>query len=182
MIDKVIRNVTGCIEIHEVRNNTWRFIAAGHNLICNQAADIQAMALGAGLTLNGMYMVYRNTVGATPITPDKYNTATTYATPSANRGMTRVSTLGDPTLSVLGADYLSNRVTLVGVTDGSAFFPAVPVIDGTSVFYTAALVLMRDITDQAQDMIFSCGDLTTAITKVAGAQVGLRWTLTFTNP
>ena len=48
--------------------------------------------------------------------------------------------------------------------------------------YTAALVLMRDITDQAQDMIFSCGDLTTAITKVAGAQVGLRWTLTFTNP
>lgn len=180
--DGVSRNVKGFIEAYEVREGRpWRLLAARGNLIANQAADIEALALATGAAINGMYLVYENNGSATPITPDVLNTAATYATPSADRGLVRISTLGEPAIATSSDIYTGNMVSFVGVTDGSVFFPGVPVIDGTSSFYTAALVLMPDFTDQSKDLVFSCGDLSTAITKVAGAQIGLRWTLTFTN-
>lgn len=182
MMDKAFGRVKGFIELYEVRGGDWKPVWAGPNLVANQAADIMASVLAGGTAVNGMYLVYRNDPGAVSITPDKTNTAATYAAASANRGLVRVTTIGEPSLAQVGSDYVNNKITFVGVTDGSAFFPLVPVVDGTSVFYTAALVSIPDELTQADDLIFSCGDLGTAITKAAGAQVGLRWSITFTNP
>lgn len=152
------------------------------NMTVNSLNDAMALALGSGLRVNGMYLVYRNDPGATPIAPAKTNTAATYAAATANRGLVRVSTIGTPAISSGDALYTGNKVTVIGVTDGTAFFSTVPVIDGTSVFYHTALVCIQDFDNQSRDIIISCADLTNPLTKLAGAQIGNRWTLTFAIP
>jgi len=69
----------------------------------------------------------------------------------------------------------------MGVSDGVSFFPGTPVLDETSVFYHSALVSTKEGEEQSDDMIFSCADFSTPVKKVAGAQLGMRWGLSFTN-
>lgn len=175
--------VKGRLEIfHVYPGGRWDKIHSQSNLITNQGSDILAKAITNNLRVNGMYLVFRNDSGATPIPADKTNVAATYATASANRSFARVTTMGDPIFTASDADYSFNEVTFLAVTDGTSFFPSVPVTDGTSVFYHTALVAMPDFETQTSDLVFSCTDLSTTVTKIAGAQIGVRWTITFVTP
>jgi hypothetical protein len=181
--EKVKQFAKGRIEYSYVYpDGRWEPIGGQHNLVTNQGSDILAKALAGQLSVNGMYMVFRNDVGATPIVADVTNTADTYATSSANRSFCRVTAMGSPVFTTSDAAYVNNEVAFLAVTDGVSFFPAVPVTDGTSVFYHSALVAIPDFDTQDDDQIFSCSDLSTAITKIAGAQIGIRWTITFETP
>jgi hypothetical protein len=181
--EKAKKYAKGQIEYSYVYpDGRWELIHSQPNLITNEGSDVMAKALAGQLTVNGMYLVFRNDSGATPIVADKTNTADTYATPSANRSFCRVTAMGLPIFTASGADYQTNKVEFLAVTDGTSFYPSVPVTDGTSVFYHSALMALPDYTDQSLDKIFSCSDLSVAITKIAGAQIGIRWTITFETP
>jgi len=182
-MNELFKKVKGTIELFNVSDGVWGdCIHKQHNLITYQGADILAKAIAGDLNINAVYIVFENDSGAIRISEDLGNIAATYADSSANRSFVRVSTMGEPVFTADGTDYQSNQVTFLAVTDGISFFPAVPVTDGTSVFYHSALVSAADMDDQTEDLIFSCADLTTDITKVAGANIGIRWTITFEAP
>jgi len=178
-MNELIRTVKGTIELFKVDGDKWDLVHKQHNLVTYQGSDILAKALAGDLNINMMYMVFENDPAAVRISEDLSDVAATYADSSANRSFVRVTTMGDPVYTSEGTDYQTNQVAFLAVTDGISFFPAVPVTDGTSVFYHTALVASTDFDDQTEDMIFSCADLTTDISKVAGAQIGIRWTITF---
>ena len=173
----------GYVEMFLVRDGIWTPIGSVHNDICYDGMDIMAKALHGDLAINAMYLVFENDAGAADITVDAANTYATYTAAEANRSFVRISTLGDPIYSSTDATiYENNRVVFLGVTDGTSYFPAIPVTDATSVFYHTALVAAPDFTDETEDKIFSCAALSPTVTKVAGAQVGVRWTITFDLP
>jgi hypothetical protein len=183
MSKDIFKNVKGRLEISYVYpGNRWEKIHEQSNLVTNQGSDILAKALAGKMNVNGMYLVFRNAPSATPIVADKANVAATYATASTNRSFVRVTTMGEPIFTASDSDYQNNEVTFMAVTDGTSFYPSVPVTDGSSVFYHSALVAMPSFSDQTTDAIFSCADMSTPITKIAGAQIGLRWIITFVTP
>jgi hypothetical protein len=176
------KRIAGHFQVYLVRDGKWELMQEQCNMTTYSGADLLGKALAGQLSANTIYIVFENDPSAVRISPDVENDAATYAAASANRSFVRVSTMGSPTFTASGSEYDSNKVTFLGVTDGSSFFEAIPVTDGTSVFYHAALVASPDADDQTQDVVFSCGDLTTDLTKVAGAQIGIRWDITFTTP
>jgi len=179
---ELFKNVKGMIEIFNVYGDRWELIHKQHNLVTYQGADVMAKAMAGDLTLNAVYMAFENDPSAIRISEDLSNIAGTYADSSPNRSFVRVSTMGAPVYTSDGDDYQHNQVSFLAVTDGSSFFPAVPVTDGTSVFYHTALVAAPDMDDQSDDLVYACSDLTTDISKVAGANIGIRWTVTFEAP
>ena len=174
--------VRGRIEFFRVSDGIWTKLFEQHNMITYGGSDTLAKAISNQAHLNAVYMVFENNPAAVRITEAKDNDAATYAAASVDRSFVRVSTLGEPVLQSSGTDYVNNEVVFLAVSDGTTEFPAVPVTDGTSVFYHTALVCAPDMTDQTLDVVFSCSDLTSDITKVAGAQIGIRWTITFETP
>ena len=182
MIDK-FKTMKGEIELFAVKDGDWTSIHKQDNMIVNSGADILAKALAGDLQVNAMYLCFENAAGATDYTAAITNDAAYYAGASADRSFVRVTALSDASYSTSDATtYDNNKVTFTGVTDGTTFFESVPVQDGTSSFYHAALVAAPEASDQTEDIIFSCSDLTTAITKIAGAQIGIRWTVQFVTP
>lgn len=177
---ELFNKVKGHIELFQVDSDEWKAIQDQHNLVTYEGADILAKAVAGALNINTMYLVFENDSGAIRISEDLGNIAGTYADTSPNRGYVRVSTMGEPVYTSSGDDYNNNEVAFLAVTDGTA--EGATVTDGTSVFYHTALVASPDFDDQTDDLIFSCSDLSTEITKVAGAQIGIRWTLTFEAP
>jgi hypothetical protein len=177
---ELLNKVRGTIEVFNVKDGDWELVHKQHNLVTYQGADILAKAVAGALNINTMYLVFENDAGAIRISEDLGNIAATYAETSSDRGYVRVSTMGEPIYSASTDDYTNNEVVFLGVTDGTSEGDTVE--DGTSVFYHTALVAAPDADDQTEDLIFSCTDLTTEISKVAGAQIGIRWTLTFEAP
>lgn len=175
-------NVVGTLQIYRVENEVWTLLEEKTNLITYSGSDILGKALNGGLAVNCVYAVFENDPGAVRISPDRSNDATTYAASSPNRSFVRISTMGDPTYAASSTLYNSNKVVFLGVADSTSFFPAVPVTDGTSLFYHSALVAAPNMDDQTEDVVFSCADFSADITKVAGAQLGIRWTITFNTP
>ena len=182
MKEKLNRLVVGRIQIFRVSDGKWILIDEKKNLVTYGGSDILAKALANELKVNCIYVVFENNPAAIRISTDASNIAATYATSSPNRSFVRVPTMGDPVYSSTDPDYANNEVSFLGVTDGSSEFPAVPVTDGVSVFYHSALVAAPDMDDQTKDVVFSCANFSSDQTKVAGAQIGIRWTLTFTSP
>jgi len=173
----------GHVEVFLVKDGKWTKVGETHNDICYEGMDILAKAVHGDLAINTIYLVFENNAAAADITVDAANTYATYTAAEANRSFVRVATLGDPIYDTTdSAKYDYNQVVFLGVTDGTTYFPAIPVTDSTSVFYHTALVASPDFDDITQDEIFSCADLTTTVTKVAGAQIGIRWTITFDLP
>jgi len=181
-MNELIKHVKGMIQLYAVRGNDWELLDTQHNLVTYQGADILAKACAGALNINAMYMVFENDPSAIRISEDLGNIASTYADSSPNRSFVRVSTMGEPVYTSSDSDYQNNEVAFLAVTNGISEFPLVPVTDGTSVFYHSALVAAPDMDDQTEDLVFSCADLSTEPTKVAGAQIGIRWTLTFEAP
>ncbi len=174
-------HMKGEIELYSVQDDVWTFNYKQHNLIAYDGSDVLAKALAGDLNINLMYLVFENDPAAVRISEGLANDAATYAATSPNRSFVRVSTIGEPVYSASTSNYVNNKVVFLGITDGTTQVPSVPVTDGTSVFYHSALVASVEGAAQDEDKIFSCSDLTTEITKIAGAQIGIRWTITFVS-
>lgn len=184
MLNEKMENwVKGLIELSWVKNGIWTPFHKQSNLIAYGSGDICAAAVAGLRKINGMYIAFENDAGADNYVPGSDNDAAYYATEVANRSFVRVTTLGEPIIEASDANYTGNRITFLGVTDGTTFLTA-PLTDSLSVFYHSALVSIDDEGDgaQADDIIFSNADFSTTVTKVAGAQLGVKWEITFAKP
>jgi hypothetical protein len=155
------------------------------NLILNSGPDLMARVL-AGKTdsiVNGMYLEYKNTAPTAPTIAEARDTSY-YTGLTGDTGFVRVSTLSEPSFSASDTIYSNNQVSFVAITDGTTESSA-NIVDGTSQFYSAALVAIPDFTDQSTDVLFSASNFTNSsdvlvpIIKVANAQIGVRWTIQF---
>jgi hypothetical protein len=184
MLKENLQNwVKGQIELSWVKDGIWVPFHKQSNLIAYGSADICASAVAGLRQINGMYIGFENDSGAVEYTPGAANDAAYYATEETDRSFVRVTTLGEPIIETSDEDfYAGNKITFLGVTDGTTFFPATPLTDSTSVLYHSALISIADSGDQIDDLVFSNADFSTPVTKVAGAQLGVRWELTFTKP
>lgn len=174
--------ITGSIELSWVKENKWTPFYERHNLVVDGAADICAAALKGERVVNGMYVCFENDAGATKYVADATNDAAYYASEETDRSFVRVTTLGEPIIESTEAAFGGNKITFLGVTDGTTFFPSTPLTDSVSKLYHSALVSIKDINDQPSDKLFSCADFSVPVTKVAGSQLGVRWALTFGRP
>lgn len=173
----------GEIELSWVKDGVWEPFHRQPNLVVYEAADIMAECVAGLRKIDGMYIAFENS-DVTKYSPDVTNDASYYnpVTPVADRSFVRVTTLGEPIIETTDPNYGGNKITFLGVTDGSSFFPSVVLTDSVSVLYHSALVSMSNEGVQEDDMIFSCADFAIPVTKIAGSQLGVRWELTFNNP
>lgn len=174
-MDEDIKNkISGEFSVFEVRGDSWELLHEQHNLITYSGADVMAKALAGDRVINGVYLAFENSDVADYV-EDAGNTAATYAAEVSGRSFVRVKTLSRPIFSQSAPEYANNSVQFQGVTDGTSFFPGTPVQDGISKFYHTVLVSTLPGGDQTDDVVFSCATWSVPITKVAGANLGIRW-------
>jgi hypothetical protein len=160
------------------------------NLVVNTAADVMALSVAGQAPINGMYMAYENSappiVEATPLVTRAANYY--HTTGSADpRGFVRVPTISQPAFAASDPKYNGNQITFVGISNSNVVIPdgGNAVADGTSQFYGAALLHLSPA-GYASDILFSAVTFDdigpSEFVKIAGAQLGLRWTLTFDIP
>jgi len=174
--------VKGLIKLFWVKNGVWTLFHEQSNLVTYEAADILAAAVAGTRKIDGIYVAFENDSGAVEYTAAPENNAAYYAVEEADRSFVRVTTLGEPIIEQDGTEYNGNKITFLGVTDGTSFFPASPLTDSVSVMYHSALVSRVDGGVQDSDKIFSCADFAVPVTKIAGSQLGVRWELVFNKP
>lgn len=184
--------VKGEIELFYLfpRGRTQR-IMRQRNVILDSGMDIAARALAGDINVNGMYMAYDNS--APPIaepTPAVTTTALYYQTTGSTdpRGFVRVPTIAMPAFAPTDTQYNTNKATFVAISDGNVAIPdgGNTVQDGVSQFYGAALAYL-DPDDMADDILFSAISFKdigtpTEFEKIAGAQIGIRWSIWFELP
>jgi hypothetical protein len=155
------------------------------NLILYSGADILARVLtgDTDYKVNGMFLEYRNGIPAAPsITRSRVRTY--YEGLVAPSGYVRVPTLAAASFAASSTDYSGNMVTYIATTDGT-YVNGPGIADGVSQFYAAALVAMPDFADRTQYIVFSASNFLnstlafTPITKVANAQISVKWTIKF---
>ena len=181
--EKFGMGVRGAIELSFVKDGVWTPFHRQSNLVVNNGCDIMAAAVAGLRTVNGMYICFENS-DTTKYTAGEGNNAEYYnpATPVPDRSFVRVSTLGEPIIETSdGSAFEGNKITFLGVTDGSSFISGVPLTDSVSVLYHSALISTLENGEQADDYVFSCADFSTPVTKIAGSQLGVRWELVFNN-
>jgi hypothetical protein len=174
----------GRIEVYRVFDETdWLKVGECHNNILYAGYDAMAKALAgdATYTITGMYLEYKNGVPSQPVIPMD-RTTQYYFDLVAPYGFVRLRTLSNPTYSTSdAAKYSHNVVTFLGVTDGTSAGGA-PIIDGTSQFFSLALVAIPNIDDRREDHMVSAaalmnGAVFAPVTKQANSQLGFRWSL-----
>ena len=158
-----------------------------HNTTLYTGYDLLAAMATSGKYLNGMYIEYKNSTPSEPtISPTRdrsYYAAYEDGGYAGDQGYVRVPLSLDPIFASTGAEYASNKATLVGVTDPVAE-GIVPVLDGVSEFFTVALVHIADIDDASQDIVYNAAVLKSGatfapITKVANIQIGVQGSIKF---
>ena len=175
MIDSI--HMKGSIELFDIRDNVWGDpILKQSNLITFQGSDVAARALAGNIKVDGMYLCFENNT-TTSYVAQQTNNAGYYQTEIADRGLVRIPTIAVPEYSKSSDDYVNNKVIFTAVTDGTSF--GTESVSTGSVFKHAALVSLAD--DAVNDLIFSCTDLASDIPKIAGAQIGIKWTINFTS-
>jgi hypothetical protein len=179
----------GDVEVFSRLRGVDTVVYKKRNLIVNEGSDVMAQAVAGGLFVNGMYLNFTNSPGATPpfdpVTVDR--TAELYQTSGsiAPLGVVRVPTLAQPEFSTSdNTKYNGNQVRFTAISDSNVLNdpgPAASLIDGVSNFYGAALLYL-DPEDLTQDLLLAAVNFDDFVVKVANAQIGVRWTLTFTTP
>jgi hypothetical protein len=160
------------------------------NLVVNTGADVMALAVSGQSPINGMYMAYENS--APPIvesSPVVTRAASYYHTTGSTdpRGFVRVPTVSQPDFTSSDPKYNNNQVTFVAISDSNVVIPdgGNAVTDGTSQFYGAALLHLAP-TGYADDILFAAATFSDSgpseFEKIAGAQLGVRWTVEFDIP
>ena len=171
-------NIKGVLQLSWVKDGVWTPFLEQSNLCTYDGTSLLTAALTGKRVLNAMYLCYENS-NVQKYTADASNDAAYYANEITGRGLVRVTTLSEPVIESEGANYHDNKITVRGVTDGSAFFPGTPVTDGVSSFYHTALASLDPEASQSSDIILSCSDIATPVTKVAGAHLGIKWSVIF---
>jgi hypothetical protein len=154
-------------------------VARMRNTVVYTGYDLLAALATSDKYLNGMYIEFTNGVDRS------YYDALEDAGYAGDLGYVRVPIALEPLFSSTdgGTNYQSNKATLVAVTDPvSASKNAV--IDGTSQFFTVALVHIPDINDASQDIVYNAAVIKNSgvfapITKTANIQVGIQATAKF---
>ncbi len=165
-------------------------VARMRNTVVYTGYDLLAALATSDKYLNGMYIEFTNGIVADPspipATRDRsYYEALEDAGYVGDLGYVRVPIALEPLYSSTdsGVNYQSNKTTLVAVTDPvSASLNAV--IDGTSQFFTVALVHIPDINDSSQDIVYNAatikyGGVFAPVPKAANIQVGIQATAKF---
>jgi len=152
-----------------------------HNDFQKTGCGVIASCLyGSGVYINRMYMLFYNSGTAPTITG--LSTGETaladlqYADADRNYCSVPVIQSGITATSGLG----NNIVTFTGITDGMVGGTGANFTAG-SIIYAAALVCATDSTP-ANDLVFSVASLTTPVTAVANAQLGVSWKVTILFP
>lgn len=181
--------IRGDIEVFYRYPDREETVLKKKNVILFSAADVITKALAGQLAINGMYLAYENS--APPIaedTPPQERTALYYQSTGSTdpRGFNRVSTVAQASFDSTEANYNNNKVTFVSISDGEVAIAdgGNAVADGTSQYYGAALAYL-DPSDLNNDILFSAvtfADLggPSEFEKIAGAQIGVRWSITIT--
>lgn len=175
----------GTIDSFRVENGIWLPHASFKNSILYSGYDLQARNLAGDpdSKVNGMYIQYYNGSPSTPTIPLDLDTDYFWNLTGSD-GFVRIQTLSNPQYSSTDvANYENNKVTFLGVTDGSNSHGAT-LTDSLSQFYVLALVSIPDFADPTKDVLFSAAAITKAgvlnpITKAANSQAGFRWGIKF---
>lgn len=179
-MNETVKGISGWVDLFEVRGGVWLPAGGQPNQITTQGADVMALALAGLRKLNCMYFAYSNGTGVSPLNSSEYNNASTYAAVVSGRGVGRSLAVSAPSFSSSGSGFDGNRITITAMTSGDKL-SGEDLLDSVSSVYHVALVSAADDSDASLDMVFSCSDLTVERVKSAGAQIGVRWTLTCSN-
>jgi len=176
--------VKGTIELFDVQDGIWTSRDVVSNTILNTGYDAMTRAFAGDSTyvVNGMYIEYTNTTPVEPTIP-LTRTPAYYQGLTSPFGYVRIKTLSQPIYSTSNANkYISNVVTLLGVTDGTSEGGA-SIIDGTSQFISLALVAIPQLKENSYDTLVSAASIKNGsgtfapITKLANSQLGFKWSL-----
>jgi len=154
--------------------------------------DLLAKMATSDRHINGMYIEFDNDVlgpsDPTPISPTRdraYYEDLEDIGYAGTLGYVRVPITLQPeyTSTDLGVNYQGNKATLVAVTDPVKAGKN-DVVDGTSQFFTVALVHIADINDPSQDVVYNVaviknGGVFAPILKPANIQIAVKGTLQF---
>jgi len=173
----------GRVEVFTVQDGLWRPVRAFSNTIVYTGYDAMARAVAgdADYAVTGMYVIYKNGVPSQDVVPAT-RTAAYYPLLADPYGYVRVRTLSLPVFTTSDpAKYSSNIATFTAVTDGTRAGGA-PIIDGTSQFFSLALVAMPDYGHQSGDTLVAAASIMDGatfapLTKLANSQLGFRWAL-----
>jgi hypothetical protein len=186
------KHVRGQIELFSVRDGEEETLLKRSNVILNGGADLMASAIAGDKFVTGMYLGYDNfSPPFADTTPPATRTASFYHDVGAGetRGLIRVPTIARATFAASDGIYNGNQVSFTAISTGE---PAVPagfnsLLDNVSDFFGAGLAWLDPEGDITKDVLFAAvtfADLggPTHFTKLAGADIGLRWTITFEAP
>ena len=187
---QVYSSVRGDLEVFLRTAEGDRTLFRTQNMIVNSGSDILAKCLGGiDRAINGMYLQFDN--GADLVDAGEAlsvdREASFYHSTTNLKGILRVATLASPSFeTTVEADYQHNKVLFVAVSDDNVL-TGEPIVDGTSRFFGAGLIHRAET--YADDVLFSAvhfrnptTSALTPITKIANAQIGVRWGITFTTP
>ena len=161
-----------------------RKVAEFCNTTLYSGYDMEAKALSGDTdyVINGMYLQFKNVAPTLPVIP-LTRKPTYYAALTGTDGYVRVKTFSEPEFSTTDATkYDFNKATFIA-TSSSTSSAGAAVIDGTSQFYSVALVAIPDINDQTKDILFSASAIKSSlgvfapITKIANSQVSFKWSI-----
>jgi len=165
-----------------------RELAKMGNTVMYTGYDLLASLATTNKHLNGMYIEFTNGVVSDPspiaATRDRrYYADLEDAGYVGDLGYVRVPITLAPAFSSTGGSYQSNKATLVAITDPVAEGKNA-VIDGTSQFFTVALVHIPDVDDASEDIVYNVATIKNSgvfapILKPANIQVGIQATAKF---
>lgn len=174
----------GPVEIGYVQNDSGVFVPElimPKNLTMLKAADILAKLLGgAAYPLTHMYFEFTN--GAVPsVTPVNTETVTYYT------GLDGVTKDYIRTPISAGADYASsagaysnNIVRFFGITAGTAGVKGLTFNQSSSSKVYGAGLICSPTGDISSDIVFARIYFSTAVNKLDGSSVGVRWSVSLT--
>lgn len=170
----------GKVTVSLVKDGESTPIASFHNDLQDTGLEVIAKALCDTSSINYMYLLYTNAASPTDIITTGSLTAEDLQDTDTDKGFIRVP--------ISGRSVAGTVLTFQGVTTAAAVALSSPaVIDETSQFYAAGLV-MAPVPDNAlEDILFSAAQFTDqseasfSITKIANAQIGISWEVTISK-
>jgi len=176
--------------IHEVLDGVMSpELARMLNTTMYEGYDLLASMATSEKYINGMYIEFDNSGSPTDPSPVAATRARSYyealedAGYAGDLGYVRVPITLPPQFSSTGGNYQSNKASLVAVTDPVTASKN-DVIDGTTEFFTVALVHIADIDDPTQDEVYNVAVIKNSgvfspILKAANIQVGITASVQF---
>jgi hypothetical protein len=162
----------------------------GRNTVCVGYGDVVAKSLVGQMSINGMYMAFKNSGGYPTSVPPRERMASYYQTTGStgDSGFCRVPLVQAPTFDSgeFGANHNILSVMAFSSQTQAVDSGSNDVTDATSQFYEMALTY-QDPDNMANDIVVAAINLEASpdhavLTKIAGAQIAFRWELTNAAP